>query len=95
MPERGPSSGTGVDGDGGDLASRVAERDAVLRALADLTVQERRVVVLRFLDDYSEADTATTLGMPLGTVKSVTHRAIGKLRASGHLDRTPEREVNP
>ncbi len=76
-----------------DLAAGVAERDAVVRALAGLTAQERRVVVLRFLDDVSEADTARALGMPLGTVKSVTHRAIAKLREDAHLDRT--REVNP
>jgi RNA polymerase sigma-70 factor (sigma-E family) len=76
-----------------DLAGGVAERDAVLRALEELTARERRVVALRFLDDYSEADTATALGMPLGTVKSITHRAIAKLRHSRNLDRT--REVNP
>lgn len=76
-----------------DVAAGVAERDAVLRALAGLSAQERRVVVLRFLEDFSEADTAKALGIPLGTVKSVTHRAIAKLRESRHLDRTPE--VNP
>jgi RNA polymerase sigma-70 factor (sigma-E family) len=76
-----------------DLAAEVAERDAVLRALAGLTAQERRVVVLRFLDDFSEADTAKALGMPRGTVKSVTHRAMAKLRENRHLDRMWE--VNP
>jgi RNA polymerase sigma-70 factor (sigma-E family) len=76
-----------------DLAGGVADRDAVLRALEELTARERRVVALRFLDDFSEADTAKALGMPLGTVKSVTHRAIAKLRESRNLDRT--REVNP
>jgi len=77
----------------GDVAAGVAERDAVLRALQGLTAQERRVVVLRFLEDYSEADTAKTLSIPIGTVKSVTHRAIAKLRANSNLDWTPE--VNP
>jgi RNA polymerase sigma factor (sigma-70 family) len=51
-----------------------------MRALASLPISERRVIVLRFLADLSEADTATELGLPLGTVKSVTHRAIRKLR---------------
>lgn len=76
-----------------DLAAGVAERDAVLRALGALTTRERQVVALRFLEDYSETDTARALGIPLGTVKSVTHRAIGKLRDSRHLDRTEV--VNP
>lgn len=74
----------------GDPSGDVAERDAVLRALAGLSLQERRVVVHRFLEDLSEADTARLLGMPVGTVKSVTHRAIAKLRESGHLDPTQE-----
>jgi RNA polymerase sigma-70 factor (sigma-E family) len=69
----------------GDAASDVVERDAVVRALAELSDSERRVVVLRYLADLSESDTADALRMPLGTVKSVTHRAVGKLRASSHL----------
>jgi RNA polymerase sigma-70 factor (sigma-E family) len=78
---------------GADVAADVAERDAVLRALGGLSARERTVVVLRFLDDLSEAETARTLGIPTGTVKSVTHRAIAKLREDANLDRT--REVNP
>ena len=63
----------------------VVERDAVLHALDELSAQERRVVVLRFLCDLGEADTAETLGIPRGTVKSVTSRAVAKLRMSPHL----------
>jgi RNA polymerase sigma-70 factor (sigma-E family) len=80
-----------LTGDVPERASRdddqlgLADRDAVLRALADLTAQERRVVVLRYLADLSERDTAQELGIPLGTVKSVTHRAVAKLRANHHL----------
>jgi RNA polymerase sigma-70 factor (sigma-E family) len=76
-----------------DPAAGVVERDAVLRALGALSEQERRVVVSRFLDDLSEAETAKALGIPLGTVKSVTHRAVAKLRASSHLNGATE--VNP
>ena len=68
-----------------DDPSGVVERDAVLRALAELPERERKVVVLRYLADVSEADTAALLGLPIGTVKSVTHRAVAKLRASAHL----------
>jgi RNA polymerase sigma-70 factor (sigma-E family) len=63
-----------------DAAAHIVQRDALMRALASLPISERRVIVLRFLADLSEADTATELGLPLGTVKSVTHRAIRKLR---------------
>ena len=68
-----------------DVEAGVAARDAVLRALATLSVRERRVVVLRFLLDLSEQQTAAELGWPVGTVKSVTHRAVAKLRGSAHL----------
>jgi RNA polymerase sigma-70 factor (sigma-E family) len=73
------------DTPGTDVAAGVADRDAVLRALAGLSVRERRVVVARFLLDLSEQQTAVELGWPPGTVKSVTHRAVGKLRDSAHL----------
>jgi RNA polymerase sigma-70 factor (sigma-E family) len=76
-----------------DVSVQAAERDAVMRALSELSVQERRVVVLRFLDDATESDTARQLGIPLGTVKSVTRRAIAKLRDSDHL--SDATEVNP
>jgi RNA polymerase sigma-70 factor (sigma-E family) len=70
---------------GPDATGRIVERDSVVRALRLLTARERRVVVLRFLYDLSEAETATELGMRVGTVKSTTHRAIGKLRGSAEL----------
>jgi RNA polymerase sigma-70 factor (sigma-E family) len=68
-----------------DHSARIAERDALTRAMAELSVQERQVVVLRFFVDLSEGATAGELGIPVGTVKSVTHRAVRKLRASAHL----------
>jgi len=76
---------------GPDHAAVVVERNAIVAALAELTPKERRTVVLRFLGDLSESETARELGVQPGTVKSTTHRAIGKLRSSGHLtDRAQE-----
>ena len=48
--------------------------------LAGLEPRERAVVVLRYYCDLSEQDTAATLGMPLGTVKSSCSRALARLR---------------
>lgn len=62
-----------------DLALLI-DRIALRRALAELTPRERAVVVLRYLEDLSEADTATELGIKVGTVKSACNRALGKLR---------------
>ena len=57
---------------------------AVLRqTLAALPPQQRAVLVLRFYEDLSEADTAALLRCSVGTVKSRTSRALAALRAAG------------
>ena len=50
------------------------------RSLAALTPRQRAVVVLRFYEDLSEADTAEAMGCSVGTVKSQTHDALRRLR---------------
>jgi RNA polymerase sigma-70 factor (sigma-E family) len=69
-----------------DPAESSATRDALVRALAELTLRERQIVVLRFVLDLSEADAAAELGVSVGTVKSTASRAVHKLRTSRHLD---------
>ena len=56
------------------------ERDQLRRLLSELTPQERAVVVLPYYCDLSEKETASTLRMPLGTVKSAGARALARLR---------------
>ena len=60
-----------------DLALRLTLEDALSR----LTVKQRTVLVLRFFDDLTEVETARTLGIGVGTVKSVTRQALARLRA--------------
>jgi RNA polymerase sigma-70 factor (sigma-E family) len=50
------------------------------RALSALPRGQRAVLVLRYLDDLSEAQTAELLGVTVGTVKSQTARALSGLR---------------
>jgi RNA polymerase sigma factor (sigma-70 family) len=49
-------------------------------ALRRLSPDHREVVVLRYLQDWSEAEIATALGVRPGTVKSRLHRAMAQLR---------------
>ncbi|MFE6234024.1 SigE family RNA polymerase sigma factor [Cellulosimicrobium sp. NPDC057862] len=57
-----------------------AERDALVRALVQLSPQRRRVVVLRYLLDLPERQVADELGLSLGAVKSAASRGLAHLR---------------
>ena len=56
----------------------------LLRALATLAATDRAVLVLRYWEDRSIEETAATLGMSSGAVRTRSSRALGKLRA--HLE---------
>ena len=58
---------------------------AVRRALGAMSLEHREVLVLRFYADLSERDTATALGLPAGTVKSRTARALAVLARDDSL----------
>ena len=65
-----------------DRTSEIADRDYLLRALASLPPRQRAVLVLRYFDDLSEAETARMLGCSLGTVKSQAARGLARLRVT-------------
>jgi RNA polymerase sigma-70 factor (sigma-E family) len=63
-----------------DATAFVDDWDVLLRALRTLPHGQRAVLLLRYWEDLSEAETAAALGCSVGTVKSQTHRAMQRLR---------------
>jgi RNA polymerase sigma-70 factor (sigma-E family) len=62
-----------------DVAS-VDLRDALVRLLHQLPPRQRAVVVLRYWEQRTEAETAALLGCSEGTVKSAASRGLQRLR---------------
>ncbi|GAA1659293.1 SigE family RNA polymerase sigma factor [Fodinicola feengrottensis] len=58
----------------------VPDREALMAALAGLPPGRRAVLVLRYFDELSVEETAATLEISAGTVKSQTARALRTLR---------------
>ena len=65
-----------------DGTSRVAEALFVERMLAAIDPAQRAVVVLHFYLDLTLPDTASALGIPVGTAKSRLNRALAAMRIS-------------
>ena len=65
-------------------------RHVIWRALSGLPARQRAVVVLRYFNDLSEAQTAHVLGCSVGTVKSQTSRALARLRSIPELQSLQE-----
>jgi RNA polymerase sigma-70 factor (sigma-E family) len=63
-----------------DTSAMIADRDLLLRSLAALPPRQRAVLVLRYFEDLSEAQTAMALGCSVGTVKSQAARGLARLR---------------
>jgi RNA polymerase sigma factor (sigma-70 family) len=67
-------------GPGTEAVDAVDLRDALGRALAQLPPRQRAVLVLRYWEELSQAETAELLGCPEGTVKSAAARGLLRLR---------------
>jgi RNA polymerase sigma-70 factor (sigma-E family) len=57
-----------------------ARDDALWQFVATLPPKQRAVIVLRYYEELTEAETAAALGISVGTVKSQASRALASLR---------------
>jgi RNA polymerase sigma-70 factor (sigma-E family) len=64
-------------------------------AMAQLSRQQRAVLVLRYFVDLTESETAEILGCTVGTVKTHTSRALARLRLDPGLAGGADREREP
>lgn len=72
-----------VDAAAPDNTIQVINRETVRSLLAQLAPMHRDVLICRYLRDYTNAETAQALGIPIGTAKSRIHYALTTLRSIG------------
>jgi RNA polymerase sigma-70 factor (sigma-E family) len=84
---------------GSDEYDAADSRRLLIAVLRLLPARQRAVVVLRYYEDLTEADTAAALGCSVGTVKSQAAKALATLRARGieltDAEQRDHREVIP
>ena len=68
------------------------DRADLWSAVSRLPKRQRAVIVLRFYEDLSEAETAAALGIAPGTVKSQTSKALRSLRIDPAVAVDPDPE---
>ena len=61
-----------------------AQRTELAAVLTALPVEQREIVLMRFVDDLTLEEIAQIQEMPLGTVKSRLYRALQSLKNDPH-----------
>ncbi|MDT3426180.1 RNA polymerase sigma-70 factor (ECF subfamily) [Paenibacillus forsythiae] len=64
----------------GEVVDKVSYRP-LIASVERLPYKLKQVVILHYLNEYSQEEIADALGIPLGTVKSRIHAALKKLRS--------------
>jgi RNA polymerase sigma-70 factor, ECF subfamily len=71
-----PSDAPGSD----EILVRKDETQCVARALSEIAPEQKQILLLSFVDDFSQSEIAQRLNLPLGTVKSRMRLAYIHLR---------------
>jgi RNA polymerase sigma-70 factor (sigma-E family) len=77
------------------FAEAVDRRHVLVRVLRRLPAVQREVLVCRYLLDATVAETAATLGVAEGTVKSAASRGLEQLRVLLPAEEKKVRRVDP
>jgi RNA polymerase sigma-70 factor (ECF subfamily) len=76
-----------------DATTAIADRDQIERGFSRLDPDERSVIVLHHYLDLPLPEVASTLQIPLGTVKSRLYRGLRQMRAVLDADARPGTDV--
>jgi RNA polymerase sigma-70 factor (ECF subfamily) len=63
-----------------DEALHTIGRESMFELIESLSEDQKQVLTLKFVFDFSNAEVGTILGKSEGAVKSLQHRALGALR---------------
>ncbi|MET0785563.1 MAG: RNA polymerase sigma factor, partial [Paenisporosarcina sp.] len=64
----------------GDVNEDIILDITVRDLIESLNEDEKSVIILRFYGDLTIKEVSETLGIPLGTAKTILYRALNKLR---------------
>ncbi|NLS79009.1 MAG: sigma-70 family RNA polymerase sigma factor [Chloroflexi bacterium] len=63
-----------------EAAERGLSQQRLAAALAQLTEEQRQVIICKFVEEMDNAEVASVLDKPISAIKSLQHRALGALR---------------
>lgn len=69
-----------ADGNPSRAAQDALDREQVRGALAELTAEQRQVIVLRYIEGWENGEIARAMGKKEGAVRALQHRALNALR---------------
>ncbi|HXW77010.1 MAG TPA: sigma-70 family RNA polymerase sigma factor [Candidatus Eremiobacteraceae bacterium] len=98
LPEDNKPQEHALDDEAHDPIAAIHERQlsaTMEQALASLTSEQRAVVVLADVEEYSYQDIAIIIGCSIGTVRSRLHRARAQLRKAVVNQRAKEMRASP
>ncbi|MBD0317264.1 MAG: sigma-70 family RNA polymerase sigma factor [Thermoleophilia bacterium] len=78
--EEPPESADALEASAEDEALRTIGREIMLATIEPLSREQRQVLTLKFVFDFSNAEVAAILGKTEGAIKSLQHRAVASLQ---------------